>query len=225
MSTTCCLSTALLPSAGGASFRAGTQPRCLMDTAPRRPLVWEAHRRDGTKTKTVTYDYSSRPPPRWRPLHDKHSLRRLRDLRATTILDGPAGHRSLLCRCVGLRLGGQRPATVGASGCPGASGHSLHPPRAGHRASRRRARPRRLQIRCQFSFPPWCPRLPFRYCLRRRNPPLKYRLRQRKTPPADHLRRRQMPRTDHRQQRKVPLADHRCRQKAPRTCRLPSRPW
>ncbi len=34
----------------------------------------------------MTYDYSSRPPPRWRPLHDKHSLRRLRDLRATTIL-------------------------------------------------------------------------------------------------------------------------------------------
>ncbi len=33
----------------------------------------------------MTYDYSSRPP-RWRPLHDKHSLRRLRDLRATTIL-------------------------------------------------------------------------------------------------------------------------------------------
>ena len=35
----------------------------------------------------MTYDYSSRPPqPRWRPLHEKHSLRRLRDLRATTIL-------------------------------------------------------------------------------------------------------------------------------------------
>ena len=34
----------------------------------------------------MTYDYSSRPPPRWRPLHDKHSLRRLRDLRATTIM-------------------------------------------------------------------------------------------------------------------------------------------
>lgn len=46
----------------------------------------EAHCRDGTKTKTVTYDYSSRPPPRWHPLHDKHSLRRLRDLRATTVL-------------------------------------------------------------------------------------------------------------------------------------------
>ncbi len=35
----------------------------------------------------MTYDYSSRPPqPRWRPLHHKHSLQRLRDLRATTIL-------------------------------------------------------------------------------------------------------------------------------------------
>ena len=35
----------------------------------------------------MTYDYSSRPPqPRWRPLHDRNSLRRLRDLRATTIL-------------------------------------------------------------------------------------------------------------------------------------------
>ena len=35
----------------------------------------------------MTYDYSSRSPqPRWRPLHDRNSLRRLRNLRATAIL-------------------------------------------------------------------------------------------------------------------------------------------